>query len=728
MQGDDFLNIVESDAKYSLENLIAGSQEMLDLFSKNLQKYITRAKFWKPRLEIGKKCMNYMRREVFTEAQRAKYRIVEKKWPIELQLMKRVINTLGDKIEDAIPGADITYEDDDPPTTAAKPEVMKTVLTWMKNQLSIQEKRKHVLRDGLITGYPIVLWFERVRGITSTPGLIPLIPSVLTWDSVLPDPFFDENKGINDLTFIKEMTTKELYDMFPNRKKEHLNHLAKFNEDQTYRDRLLLTDQTKTADDRKSLIYQMVQEGIFNSSGGHYFLMQNVFPITTKRRAWIDTESDTDVPEVFIPPEDWTDFQRQSFLENHPEFKVSANVDTNILWVTIVDSSGFVWENNQHWYQEEGELPAAIYVADMIDNVPCGAGEDRLPYVLLASACATEGLDQVRRGTGRLTAVKEGAVKKIGSLKTELSASEGVAVISHKYDMDDSIKQFTRSPNTVFLEMQDRIEDQLENVDGVPDSWTGASNPRQSEKAKRFESKAALSPHSPYVDNYQKFTLKLENLLCKFAPRVLTEQMVIRLKDEYGQAKEDVTVNQTEFDYSGEALRVANDIVSARYRAVASVGDDSVTSRESQQKEFIEILEAVGNQLFQLDPILLANIFSTYPNIFARETAKFLREYGERASQAAAQEAQEERQLEENKQLRLARTDMEKVKRPKVAIKLDPQSLQDAPEGAKILYHMMKQYESESEENDAIERARQFQQATNGQPQQQEMPEEAVPA
>jgi hypothetical protein len=316
-------------------------------------------------------------------------------------------------------------------------------------------------------------------------------------------------------------------------------------------------------------------------------------------------------------------------------------------------------------------------------------------------------------------------VKKIGSLKTELSSSEGIAVISHKYDMDDSIKQFTRNPNTTFLEMQDRIEDQLENVDGVPDSWTGASNPRQSEKAKRFESKAALSPHSPYVDNYQKFTLKLENLLCKFAPRVITEQMVIRLKDEYGQPKEEVTVNQTEFDYSGEAHRVANDIVSTRYRAVASVGDDSVTSRESQQKEFIEILEAVGNQLFKLDPTLLANIFSTYPNVFARETAKFLREYGIRAEQAQAQQAQADLAFEEKKQLRLAKADSEKVKRPKVAIKLDPQSLQDAPEGAKILYQMMKQYEAESERTAQEE---QFQQTINQQPQPEEVPAEMATA
>jgi hypothetical protein len=159
------------------------------------------------------------------------------------------------------------------------------------------------------------------------------------------------------------------------------------------------------------------------------------------------------------------------------------------------------------------------------------------------------------------------------------------------------------------------------------------------------------------------------------------------------------------------------------------VGDDSVTSRESQQKEFIEILEAVGNQLFKLDPTLLANIFSTYPNIFARETAKFLREYGIRAEQAQAQQAQADLAFEEKKQLRLAKADSEKVKRPKVSIKLDPQSLQDAPEGMKVLYQFIKQYEAETaKEKKMAEEAEQFQQTMSRQQQPEEEPAEMATA
>lgn len=699
MQENDFLEIDESTPEYELRKLTPGSEAMLNLYHKHVTKYITRAKFWKERLNIGKRCMNALRREIFTPGQRAKYRVLEKKWPIELQLMKRVINTLSDKIESAVPGSEITYEDDSPPQYAAKPETVKTVLTWMKQQLRISDKRKKVLRTGLTTGYPICLWFEKVRGISSAPGLIPLIPSVLDWDSVLPEPFFDENKGIRDVTFIQKMTTAQLYKTFPDRVDAHKKHLEKLQSDPFYRKRLELSDNTKTADDRRTMVFNMIGEAVFNSSGGHYMVMQNVFPISQKIRAWFNPET----YDVFVPPPDWSIEQREMWLNEHQEFNMSDEVTLDTSWITVIDSSGFVWENNESWYQEEGELPCAWFIADMVDGIPCGAGEDRLPYVLLASACATEGLDQVRRGTGRLTAIAEGAIKNRESLRNELSRSEGVAITKKGIPVREAITQFVRSPNATFLDMQDRIENQLDAIDGV-EFLMGSTNPRQSEDAKRLQISQGLSQHSPYLDSYSTFDLSLENLLCKLIPRAITEEMVIQLKDEYGQKQEPVTVNGTEFDYSGEARRIVNDIISPRYRAVATIANDSSTSRESQMKDFMQLLEAVGNQLFKLDPIFLGKTLGIFPNIFAREASKFLIEFGERQQQQMSQAAQLESQAEIEKQRRLERIDMEKIKRPKIAFKISPQDLVEAPDGAKVMYQMMKDYEATAEAERAEEK------------------------
>ncbi len=690
----DFLELDESRPQYDIDSLEPGSDEAIALWQKHLSRYNARARFWKDRLDIGKKCMNYMRRDILTPGQRAKYLYVDKKWPIEPQEMKPVINALAYQIQQAVPGADITYEDENPPETVAKPETVQTVLTWLKQKLKIPQRQKKALRNGLVTGYPICLWMDKIRGVSAVPGMVPLRPSVLPWDSALPAEWFIEEDGsdINEAIIIKRMHKNDLFETFPNRREAFEKHAAMMKNDPAYMQRLLNMDNGKTANDRNNTSYNLISQARFDSDGGYFYVAQDVFPIRKKRRAWINQQT----LDVFIPPPDWPMWQRNQWLAENPEYDLSDEIDLTTLWVTTISTDGFTWENNEHWYQEDGELPAAWYVADMVDDIPIGAGEDMLPYILSICACETEGLSQVRKGTGRTTFIQEGATKNPSRLHAELSAEEGIVITKKNIAPREAVQVETRKPNDTFFQMGDRMREQLRNVHRVNESAMGADNPRQSDKARRTQAMQSLAPQEPYVENYANFVIACENLLCKMIPRVMTEPMVVTIKDEFGQPKDPVEVNQIGFDYSGEAKRIVNDLVSARYRAVAVIGDDSRTSREQQMKDFMQLLEAVGNQLFKLDPIFLGQTLSMFPNRFAREASKFLIEYGQRNMTQQQEMMQSELEQDAAKQAQRKEIEMEKIKRPRIAFKISPKDVQEAPEGAKILYQMMKAYEAET--------------------------------
>ena len=117
---NNYYELDESEKKYSLKKLKPKSEEWLDLWTKNLLFYDAYSRFWKPRLDLAKKCMNYMRREIFTYGQRIKYKDVQKKIPIEPQEMKPVITSLCDQIKKLIQSFVVTMEDETPPENAAE--------------------------------------------------------------------------------------------------------------------------------------------------------------------------------------------------------------------------------------------------------------------------------------------------------------------------------------------------------------------------------------------------------------------------------------------------------------------------------------------------------------------------------------------------------------------------------------------------------------------------------
>lgn len=698
---DSYLDIDESSQEYLIDNLVPGSDKTINLWTKHMEKYVSRSRFWKPRLDIAKKCFEFETRNILTPQQRQKY-WEQDKWPIEPQEMRPIIASLERMIERAVPGSDITYEDETPPETSASPDTVKTVISWLKHRLKIHDTRKKTLHKGLVGGYPQCFWVDKSRNNYIIHGGLPITAFLRPWDSCLPSEYYmsEDGSDITDVVFLKDVTKNELYEKFPDRVPMHKEHIRKIGEDEGYTERFKSSNNNDTSRDRSNLIFGQITEAKFNSIGGRYFAIESIFPIRKKRMAWINTET---LDFVIIPP-DWDNEKQVDFEKIHPEFDLKEDIEVNVLWVVTITSDGFIWENREHWYQMDGKLPAAWYIPDTVNNQPMGIGEDLLPYILLKTASKIEGLDQVRKGTGRVTAFEEGTVKNAQNIRKELSAAEGIIIAKRGTPAKNVISTFNRTPNTTFLEYEDRIGNEMQKVHFIDKAAMGATINRQSAAAKDMQYDMALSPQTRYVDNYYSFNLQIENLLCDVIPIAIPKSFIIQIKDEFGQKKEPVEVNQVGFDgENDEATIIANDLTNSRYRAIPIVGDDSMASRENQMHEFMDLLTAIGNQLFKLDPIFLGQTFSMFPNKFAKEVSVFLVEYGERQQQAQNALREEELAIDDKRESRLQKTNMEKIRRPKVAFNLSPEDIQNAPESAKLMFNWMNMYDAQMSEKEQEE-------------------------
>jgi len=691
-QASSFYEIDESEDKYAIEKLRPGSEEMKAVWTKTFTLYQIFADYWKPRIEIGKKCENFMRREIFSRGQRMKYMNLQDKWPIEPQEIKPVIDALMSEISQRVRSGSVTMDDDTPPPNAAPPEVVNVVLKWLEKNYNIQYKREKALREGLITGFPQFLWFDIVKGDNDILGNLEL--TLLPWEACLPSPYFMENDGadINEVIRIAKKTKAELFYNYPNRKKAH-NEFEEFKKEnpEWISNTIMYDNPELSSDTRNNMFFDMVMSASLAEGSGQYTVAERVFTTRKQQRVYLDPNIEHSV----VLPETWPQARIKQWQAANPSYTEQFDEVVPTLWVTTIGSDGFVWENKQHIFQKPKKqgcktycmLPTIPLIIDMVDHIPTGKVEDMLPYVLMIAACETEGLSQVRKGTGRTTFIEEGAVRHPKFLRKELSAEEGVVILKKGTDLTRAIHVDTRNPNGAWFELADRTRQQLVGVHRVNESILGATAPRQSALAKDREIQQGMSSQSPYLVSYNRFTLDVTQMLCYMFPYFLTEEKIVAIDDEFGNVQAKAEVNKAEeFDpITGSATKIANDLTSVEYRIVMIPGDDSFTARHQELRELADIFEAIGNSLLKMDPAMLGNFLIKWPNRYAREMGKFLAENAQSMSQNAQAAQQAELQGDLQKQQARIDADIKQAAIPKVQIKLQPEDLKNAPVGFQVL-------------------------------------------
>lgn len=254
-------------------------------------------------------------------------------------------------------------------------------------------------------------------------------------------------------------------------------------------------------------------------------------------------------------------------------------------------------------------------------------------------------------------------------------------------DVDKDIRFENRTPNQIFEQMTLNTRAEMRDVHNVNLSMIGRGNdPRQSAKAKQNEITQGMIAQAPYIENYTNFHLNITQLLCDMLPYCVNESQVVEIQDEFGKKVGPIDVNVKEFDARGEEAKiVVNDLTSAKYRVVPILSDDSATNREKEYDDFIRMIEATGNSVFQANPRIIANVWSHLPNRFAKEAAQGLEQIAQMQEQQAGQQQQAEKAVEAQKEMSKNAMESERIKRPRWNIRLQPSDYQDAPDGFKMM-------------------------------------------
>ena len=687
------LEINEADKKFRLDKLDPKDENFILLFSQSLLHYEQRARFWKPRLDLGQKCMEVMQRDIFTPKQRADYRN-EGKVPVEPQELKKIINALGDQIKESVQTSNISAEDETPPQNAAKPEVVNVVLKDMENNLGMEMLKNTVIRNGLITGFPQWIWYDFE---TMYDGLFEqLVAHTPWWNTILPTPYFEKIDGsdVIDVIRIGMYSKAALLETFPEREDALNKFDSDLKDDPGYLIETLQNNGTEDAHDRSKVIQRILNAADFDSISGYYTVAERVFPVKSKQTLYINEE----IEDVQVLPEQWNGRRKNEWINAHPEYHVRTK-EVKTLWTTTIGLNGFNWENDSHWFQENGKLPGSVYVPDMVNNLPTGVGEDQLPYIFSIAASETEGLHNVRTGQGTVTFYIEGAFAQPENFGKEMSLSNGQVPIkkafAHQGRVDAAAKTIQRKPNLVPFEFSDRLRGQAESVHSINDSILGVTHPRQSDVSKQTEITQGMKPQAPYVRAYSYFELSNTQMLLYLLPHSYTEEKIITINDDYGLNKKKVTVNISEYDVSGQANIIANDLLTVRYRAIPVPGEDSATSKDRELQQFINIISAVGNQLFQLDPKIMAYVLNSMHNRYSKQAGTYLMQTAEQLQQQQQQATQAEQQVELEKEKARRGVDIMKIQSPDVSFKFSPQDIEEAPMGAQMMFQIMNNMRSQ---------------------------------
>jgi hypothetical protein len=700
MSSANLLTLDVSDRKYAIRSesgkagLIPGSDEARDIWNRFIQEYEVFCRFWQPRYEIARKCNRYRRRDIFSQEEREEYEYVYNKIPIEPQEMKQVINVLVGQIAQTVKGGAIEMEDTASAPNVASPAVYNVVIKWLENMLKLDRKKKGALREALYGGIPNWLWYDRER--TADGALGRLRATLLPWDSTLCSFLFLEEDG-SDIDHLKRVMHKTKFDMFdayPDRKEVFETHMDALNTQPDYYNNILGFDSSINSENRKDLFYPRITTGRYDAIQGYLFAIESTYVIHKKREVQINDKT----RDVVILPAEWGEMETERWHAQFPEYNLTKTQDCKVLWVTTIDNTGMVWENSEHWFQCEGMLPAVCYIPALEDKIPTGVGEDMLPYVLGIACAETEGLAQVRTGNGDITHIVEGASTHPSRIHSELSSEHGVLLYKEKTvrehgGLNNVVKHETRRSNPVFNEYADRLRAQKREINNITPSIMGShSDPRQSQRSKITEITQTMIMHGQMIDNYTDFNLRNTQLLCNMIPYFLNEYQVIEIVDEFGKKVGPLEVNVPKFEEGPDAaMTLINDLTSGRYRVVPIATDDSQTNREREMKEFQEMIVAIGNQLLQSHPDIIAALWKDWPNKYCREAAQGLQAVAEKqraaADQAKATEAQADAQKEQTK----AQVAMEDIKRPNWNIRLSPTDYEQAPEGFRLMMQTLAQ-------------------------------------
>ena len=678
-----------SNGKYAIEKLNDPYDEAsVELFVALMTDKHYKYSHWRPHFEEAQKCYRYFNGDIFDEEKRANLR-AQNKFPVERAEYKPFINSLRSSLIKAKPNGRVEVAGFNESPKAASAGDMDLVLQKIKKDLRYDYNVSEVCRDGLIAGYPVCILFDLEKKQYGGNGKLAL--KRMPFDSVLPGRSWNGDMSeVNDAIFTTLLTYEEIKEQFPDKAKV----IDKYIEDHYFNDVVITPPDNFLGVDNTiwaEVIAQMTQDWATFQNSNSWTIYRWIRPITAKIVRYINYSNG----DVVILPNVWEEEQVMQWIADHPEYEEIEEY-APVLWETTATQTGIILENRPSWYQNNGELPAAFFVPDMVNRTPRGIMNDLLPFVYAGAITATEGLAQVIRGNRRTNFIVEGSVEDEESARDELIKEEGWITIKQGKE-PPTIAQST--PNMSYLDYDNMNYGKAQQAIRVSEQMMGNISQYQSKVGIEKALSQGLEAQGTYLNNLTSFDLKLNRIILNAIPVFMTEQELISIEDDFGnehnilvnetQEIEEMTMPQTMTEEEPRTIAhiIANDLSSGKYFYNIVAGDYSSMTREESMNKFMAFFNQGGANIAINNPQLFITICKNTTDRYFNTIGKQAEEAMQQQQQQQAEQAEKEKQeiLSENMQERIFELVKELAKRatPQTLMNVTPETIAEAPDGYK---------------------------------------------
>jgi len=670
-------------------------EEVQQLAFKSL--YITQRMidFWTPLIQRGEELFRIHDGKILDDMQRATYEEIEDKVVIEPPITKSPIRALLGQVIKARKSGTITTEEGDLDTPFDNPNEIASVNITLKDlekKTKEQVKIRDAIHDALITCFPNVLMWQKRRPTGDNPLKYSLVK--LPWNSCVFGPINirePDFSDINELIYYDLRSMADLIEDFPDSEENLTDHWSNNKVDDKLICSIMHWDNTQDARDINYLkaIIDAAQTNI-RGPGGLVPTFQRLFKIKTKQEVWVNTAPSSDDEENsdhVIIPSTWGEKRKQEWIDTHKQ-QYEGPVEREIvtLWRTVFTSTGLVLNNEKHWYQDCGKIPATIFVPCMLNGTPSGPMLDMKPEALRNCIAQIEYLDDMRKGGGQILITKEGYLTKQSAenITEEANKSLGVVILSKDSpaDIGTAYRIEKREPSKAWREYGEFAKsDMIENT-RLNEAMQGESNPRQAAIAKENEIAQALVVSALYIDNFNLQWENHQNLKLSLLPYIYDESMmIVEGYDEEQKSSMQAMLNIPQYDNAGEKTSVINDITSKKYRWKVSPVDDSPSAKSRMMQDALIIINGAFGPLKQADPSgsFLAKFLLAMDNPILNKAGKLLADDAKVQQEQMSKTEQEKVKQEAAVKMMKAQAEMEKAKKAGVSFAVTGEQLAQYP-------------------------------------------------
>lgn len=595
--------------EYVLGPTIVDKAKEVSIAGRNTLFWDEYARFWQTRLQLGRECWDYVVGDYFDSTEVDDYNLKEKLIVNIPGLMTKVNALESMQLTGRRNGVIIPVGASDAPDK----ETINYVLQAIHRANDVPNEKTAAFTDAVVTGYPQFIWLDKDYSWDKSKNIDIYHEH---WDAVLPDPYFTR-QDLSDcrrIIRVRLMTKQEMKMYYPKRADLIETEIMEGTHPKDY-----FAQQTFSAEERDRL-YQQINsaQDSFNQTGKMY-VIESTFFVYVTMNVWHDTKTGD---YLMLPPE-WKQAEINRWTEMNPNMK-KAERNVRMLWTTASAQSGLLLENNKHWFQKN-EYPCEMYVPKMWNNKPRGIVEFLRGTTKAEAIARIEHLHSLRQVNDDLIIVQENSIINAQDLNVERSRTGGTVVTREGVSAGDAI-QFPlagKRENMGWKEFSDDMRSQTDRLSTSPNFEGMAQTSQESGKAIESRNRATEKKHTPYMNTYHAFDLRVTRKTLMMIPYAVKAETIFRHVDPNNNVVQVEMNKVTQRDMmTGDPIRIVNNLTNAKYDYVASVTDDSMNAREFELTQFIdiarEILPVVPQEFWP-------DLLSSAGNRFATEFAENIR-------------------------------------------------------------------------------------------------------